>query len=120
MQVGQFRLNPRTGDYVDTTSELGVVRHELGHAIDHCLGYYSSSEEFKHQYLLDAGNVPPEYTGRLDYFLQKAGSGPSETFAELFCHYVGGETANRVESCELTHKYFPSADKAMINKLNSL
>ena len=120
VQIGQFRLDPRTGEYVDTTAELGVVRHELGHAVDHCLGYYSSSEEFKHPYLLDVGKVPAEYSGKLDYFLQKAGSGPSETFAELFCHYVGGETANRVETCELTHKYFPSADKAMQAKLNTL
>ncbi|MBU6454026.1 MAG: hypothetical protein KGS72_19760 [Cyanobacteria bacterium REEB67] len=115
--IGQYRLDSRTNEYVDTSEEIGVIRHEAGHAIDHCLGDYTESGDFKHAYLLDVAKVPDEYRQRLDYFLQKADSGPSETFAELFCFHMGGETANRVEICELAHKYFPLADKEVQKQL---
>lgn len=118
--MAQYRLDGRTGDYVDTSPEVGVVRHELGHALDHCLGDYTETDAFKHAYLLDAAKVPDEYQDKLHYFLQKADSGPSETFAELFCYRVGGETDNRQEKCELVHKYFPNARSEMVKMLSGL
>lgn len=118
--MAQYRLDGRTGEYVDTSPEVGVVRHELGHALDHCLGDYTETDAFKHAYLLDAAKVPDEYQEKLHYFLQKADSGPSETFAELFCYRVGGETDSRQEKCELVHKYFPNARAEMVKMLNGL
>lgn len=119
--VSQYRLNTRTGEYVDTTPEIGVVRHEMGHAIDYCMDSYTDSVEFKHAYLLDAAQVPVELQKRLDYFLQKASSGPSEAFAELFCYKMGGETDHyRIESCELVHKYFPLSIKELEKRLAKL
>jgi tetratricopeptide (TPR) repeat protein len=107
--VSQYRMDDKTGDYTDimNSDELGVVRHELGHALDHCLNNPSQSESFKHAYFLDAAAVPEEYRSRLAYFLQKSTGGPSETFAELCCYKFGGETGNRKESCDLVNQYFP-------------
>ena len=120
VQVGQFRMDARTGEYIDTTPEVGVVRHELGHALDHCLNGFTDTDEFRHPYLLDLAKVPPEHAAKLEYVMQKAGSGPSECFAELFCYNIGGETDNRQEFCDLTHKYFPGAEKAMLKKMGEL
>ena len=120
VQVGQYRLDARSGEYIDTSPEMGVVRHELGHALDHALDYFTNSEEFRHPYLLDLAKVPPEHAAKLEYMMQKAGSGPSECFAELFCYKLGGETDSRQEVCELTHKYFPGAEKAMLKKMGEL
>ncbi|MBS1953308.1 MAG: hypothetical protein JST89_03925 [Cyanobacteria bacterium SZAS-4] len=105
----------------DNGLELGVVRHEAGHAIDYCLGYITQSTEYKHAYYLDYGKVPDEHKKRLDYFLQKGNGGPSETFAELFCYRMGGETdTGRVEICELVHKDFPLCDAELGKSLTKL
>lgn len=105
--VSQYRNDSRTGDAIDTTGELGVLRHEFGHAIDHCINDYTQSTEFRHAHYLDAAKVPEEHRGTLDYFLQRDKGGPSETWAELYCYLQGGETDRRQEACELVHKYFP-------------
>jgi tetratricopeptide (TPR) repeat protein len=112
--VSQYKANQKTGDTVDNTPEIGVVRHETGHAIDYCMDKFTDSNEFKHAYYLDSAKVPEEQRKRLDYFLQKATGGPSETFAELFCYRMGGETDTpRMEVCDLVHKYFPLCDKEL-------
>ena len=106
---------------MDTTGELGVVRHETGHALDDCLGWFSNTEEFKHPYLLDLAQVPAEQSGKLHYFLQKAERGPTETFAELFCYKMGGQIdRGRKEVGELVHRYFPLSEKAMEKRLADL
>ena len=118
--VGQYRLDSHSGNDVDTTSEMGVVRHETGHALNTCLGKFSDSEDFKHAYLLDAAQVPDDQRGRLDYFLQRSAAGPSETMAELFCYMTGGNTGNRVETCELVHRYFPLTYQVLQKKIESM
>jgi len=119
--ISQYRNDSKTGEAIDTTKEIGVVRHETGHAIDHCLGNYTETAEFRHAHYLDAAKVPDEYRGRLDYFLQLASGGPSEAFAELFCYSQGGETdAHRMESCELVHKYFPLCEAELQKQLAKL
>ncbi|MBP9093923.1 hypothetical protein KBI23_23075 [bacterium] len=119
--MSQFRADSRSGEAVSTTEEIGVLRHETGHAVDYCLGQFSDSPEFKHAYALEAARVPDEHKQRLDYFLQKSSTGPSETFAELFCYSTGGETdAGRKESGELVHKYFPQCELLMTKRLAAL
>ena len=119
--ISQFRADSRTGEPVNTTDEIGVLRHETGHAVDYCLGQFSDTPEFKHAYALEAARVPDEHRQRLDYFLQKSSTGPCETFAELFCYSTGGETdAGRKESCELVHKYFPQCELLMTKRLAAL
>jgi hypothetical protein len=119
--ISQFRLDSQTNEYVDTTREIGVLRHELGQALDHCMGEFTQSADFKQAYYADAAAVPEEYKQKLNYFLQKSTSGPSETFAELFCFRSGGETdAPRKESCSLVHTYFPLCEKQMEKRLKQL
>lgn len=119
--VSQYKNDRKTGEAVDTSKEIGVVRHETGHALDHCLDDFTKTSEFRHAHYLDAAKVPDEYRSRLDYFLQLASGGPSETFAELFCYSQGGETdAHRQESCELVHKYFPLCEAEMRKQLAKL
>ena len=117
--VSQYKSNAQNSE--DNTQEIGVVRHEAGHAIDHCMDNFTQSEEYKHAYYLDCGRVPEEHRKRLDYFLQKATGGPSETFAELFCYRMGGETdRGRIEICELVHQDFPLCDKELEKQLATL
>lgn len=118
--MGQFRMDSKSGDYIDTSPEVGVVRHEIGHALDYVMGNFTEQDEFKHAYLLDAAKVPDELRTQLDYFLQKSDSGPQETFAELFCHLVGGETDSRQETCELVFKHFSTCAKIIQKKINSV
>jgi len=119
--ISSNRFDSKSGEYIDTTPELGVVRHEAGHAIDYLMNNFTETDEFKHAYLLDSAQVPDEFRKRLDYFLQKASSGPQETFAELFCYRLGGETdSHRKETCELVHKYFPLSEKELEKRLSKL
>src|SRR6185436_14721642 len=71
----------------DTVSTL---RHEIGHALDYCLGGYSTTTAFKHAHALDAGSMDEDAKPQLAYYLQKDISGPIETFAELVCAKLGG------------------------------
>jgi tetratricopeptide (TPR) repeat protein len=118
--VSQYRNDPRTGEVIETSREIGVVRHEFGHAIDHCLNDFTESAEFKHAHYLDAAKVPDEYRAKLDYYLQRDRGGPSETFAELYCYSQGGETDKRQEACELVKKYFLLCDAEMQKQLAKL
>jgi hypothetical protein len=118
--VSQYRYDGRTGDYAENTNDLGVVRHELGHAVDYCLEYVSTTEDFKHAYYLDAAKVPEESRTKLDYFLQRGTAGPSEVFAELCCYMFGGETGGRKESCELVRKYFQLSESELEKRLKEL
>ncbi|HNH73600.1 MAG TPA: hypothetical protein PLF23_07505 [Candidatus Obscuribacter sp.] len=119
--IAQYKLNSSTGEYVTTETEIGVVRHETGHAIDHCLNGFSTRESFRHAYYLDEARVPDELRSRMAYYLQKSTSGPSEVFAELICSRLGGETDNyRKESGDLVYKHFPLCRKEMENLLAEL
>ncbi|MCA9802743.1 MAG: hypothetical protein KC777_12300 [Cyanobacteria bacterium HKST-UBA02] len=109
--VSQYRLDD-SGNPINTDSEIGVVRHEVGHALDYCLGSVSETEKFKHAYLLDAAKVPGDLRGRLDYYLQKSDAGPSEVFAELFNARFGGYTdRGRAGSSALVDSNFPLCKK---------
>ncbi len=90
---------------------IGTLRHELGHAIDRYSGSISMTEEYKHQYFLDLGTMDEGTQQRLNYYVQKADRGPSETFAELMCDKYGGRPGNNsrtelvASSFKLTKKY---------------
>jgi hypothetical protein len=73
---------------------MGTLRHELGHAVDRCLGLVSKKEEYRHIYLLDIGTIDDDIKSRLGYYLQKDRVGPSETFAEIMCNKYGGRPAS--------------------------
>lgn len=119
--ISQYRLNSSTGNYDTTDTEVGSVRHEVGHAIDYCLGYVSQKEKFRHAYRLEAAQVPRQHRGRLSYYLQSGRGGPSETFAELCCAKFGGETDEwSKKNCELISKYFKNSKKILEGYLDSI
>lgn len=118
--VSSYRIDRQTGEPKETTDEVGVIRHEVGHALDHCLDI-SDSEEFKHAYRLEAARVPEEMRKRLDYYLQSGDGGPSETFAELFNDKFGGYTdRGRGDVASQVKTYFPNCKKILEQKLKSL
>lgn len=119
--ISEYHADQRTDEYVRCTNEIGVVRHETGHALDRYSGNLTEAEEFKHAYFLDAAKVPEELKGKLAYFLQPGDAGPAETFAELFCHKAGGETdKGRMQACDLVHQYFPLCNQVLGKVMNDL
>lgn len=117
--ISQYVINQNTGDYQDASDQVGAIRHEVGHALDHCLDI-SDSEQWKHMHRLEAANIPPEMRKRLDYYL-KPESGTSETFAELFNEKFGGYTdRGRGDVSALVKAYFPNCNKMMEKKLKEL
>jgi hypothetical protein len=68
----------------------GVIRHEIGHAIDEAgrRRYVSSSRRYLKAYREDVAGLS-DHAG-LGYFLQSGTAGPEETFAEMFAQLAGG------------------------------
>jgi hypothetical protein len=57
--------------------------HEIGHAIDCCLGWYSMKDDYRHAYYLDIARIPAETAGRLAYYMQKSDAGQVESCGEI-------------------------------------
>jgi hypothetical protein len=118
--VSQYVTSRTTGETEDASDAVGVIRHEVGHAFDHCLDI-SDSEEFKHTYRLEAARVPAELHKKFDYYLQSGDGGPSETFAELFNAKFGGYTDRaRGDIATQVKAHFPNCNKIMETKLREL
>lgn len=78
-------------EYVKNERYAGVLRHEMGHAVDWYYGRLSTTEELKHSYLLELARVDVDAREReIAYYAQKSDAGRSECFAELFGAMVGG------------------------------
>lgn len=82
-QNGQWRKSNRTTD---------VTRHEVGHAVDAALNYYSAHPDFGKVYQSDKAAVPTIDQKTLEYFLQPGTIGAEETFAEGIADLEGGAT----------------------------
>jgi hypothetical protein len=114
--VSQYVLSRTTGEFEDASDEVGAIRHEVGHALDHCMDV-TDSEEWKHAHRLEAARVPAELRRKLDYYLQPE-SGASETFAELFNEKFGGYTdRGRDNISALVKAHFPNCNKIMERKV---
>lgn len=81
----------------------GTFLHEVGHALDSCLDWYSTSNDFRHNYYLDIAHVPDNVAPKLSYYLQKSHAGQIESCAELTSLLLGNE---RDHAAEL-RQYFP-------------
>jgi len=72
---------------VEAPIPLGKVSetfyHEIGHAIDGCLGCCSASAEYRHAYYLDLARMPADAAGRLSYYIQKSLPGQQESCGEI-------------------------------------
>lgn len=61
-----------------------VLWHELGHAIDHSLGWYSHTSAFEGAYNDDVSNLNNQQKEQHTYFLQPELAGKEEVFAEIY------------------------------------
>jgi tetratricopeptide (TPR) repeat protein len=93
-----------------------VVRHELGHALDAYLGWYSREDAFKKPFLQDKLKLSDKQKQKFAYGLQFGDQGPAETFAELFNNLCGGACTSRTK---YLYAAFPQCYAALKNTLTS-
>lgn len=121
--AGQRR---RVRAFVRSSRATGVLRHEVGHALDRLPGggFVSRSPEFLEAYRLDRQGIAgmeSSAKSALSYYLQKGSAGPSEAFAEGFSRAFGGQGSGW-QSRELWARAFPRVNayiEAFINGLPS-
>ncbi len=71
----------------------GVLRHEIGHAVDQAMsapGFCSSSGAFRRAYQADVRKLSNSDAAALRYYLQRSAAGRQEAFAEAFGILLGG------------------------------
>jgi hypothetical protein len=69
----------------------GVLRHELGHALDHCLGNMSQTRRMRSAYARGAEFAADlDAAGELGYYLHEGVEGRREAFAEAVAVALGG------------------------------
>lgn len=120
------RLKDRHGNIIDSNRGDGVLRHEVGHAVDEALGHYANSSDFQIAYQADKANIEANFTAnekqRLEYFLQEtngnATAGRSEAFAEVFGIIHGGGSS--YHNIGLIKRAFPHTWKVIENRLAEL
>lgn len=82
------------GEVVFSSRVSGVVRHELGHAVDMALAdharFRSSERDFLAAYHRDIQELSAAQRADMDYYLQNGAAGRQETFAEAFAILLGG------------------------------
>lgn len=116
--------NRNDGKIMETQRAEGVMRHEVGHAVDGALGDFSTSKKFGDAYSEDIAaidkNMSAAEKAQLEYFLQagNGNAGQSEAFAELFGILQGGGCAKWNE--KLIKKAFPKTIAAIEKRLQEL
>ncbi len=112
-------------DLEKASDPIGILRHEVGHAIDKFLGDLSNKTEFRTAYEQDLHRLDDFVKPRLHYYIQTEGNGPAETFAELAAAKYGGKSQsgkrkNRSATiANLVYDNFPTANKVLESKLAS-
>src|SRR6202035_1338371 len=116
----EARVDPTVNELVRSTREQGVARHEIGHAVDHSMGDFSTSTDFQQAYQQDLAQIPANMQARLDYYIQTARpfAGASEAFADLFAALHGG--ACNASDTALILKFFPRTAEAIKDGLAKL
>lgn len=110
----------RVDDGKDVKNERaeGVFKHEVGHAVDHAMGNFSQTDEFKEAYDKDVANLSAADKAKLAYLLQPGNAGKSETFAEVF-GAINGSSANPSETAD-TLRQFPNVAKLLQRKVAAM
>lgn len=93
----------------------GVLRHEVGHAIDQALKDFSQSPEFKAAYDKDVEKLSPFDRAKQQYLLQTGEAGTQETFADVY-GAINGASANPHQTQEILKK-FPAVAELIKKRL---
>ncbi|MDQ2084524.1 phage minor head protein [Xanthobacteraceae bacterium Astr-EGSB] len=88
----------RTGRWQATDRTIGVINHEIGHALDRAVGDASHGEAFGLAYHTDLISQAAGVAAVDRYFLQAGVAGRQETFAEIFAQLQGRGTASKIPS----------------------
>jgi hypothetical protein len=102
----------------------GVLRHEVGHAIDQIIAdkrqgdYFCDSPAFQIAFERDLRTISADDRKVLQYHLQNGHAGRSETFADVFALQIGGP-CNEEDRDPLT-RAFPEVGKLVGTKLKEL
>ncbi|MBS1998099.1 MAG: hypothetical protein JSS86_17370 [Cyanobacteria bacterium SZAS LIN-2] len=96
------------------SSIANTFHHEVGHALDSCLGNFSASEDYRHPYYLDVARIPADGAGSVSYYTQKSLAGQQESCAEITANVLGHGGVN----APALRAYFPQSMLAIRKKLN--
>lgn len=113
------KLRTRSGQVRKSERIEGVLRHEIGHALDDSLleeGSFSASEEFLRAYRKDKKRMTGEVRRNFAYFLQAGIAGPREAFAEVFAVSQGGGASSNVDGIKEAFAESLSVIREMIRR----
>lgn len=80
----------RVGDIAfDSESVTNVLKHELGHALDDCMGVFTKSDEMLAVYNRDLSAMSDDLKNRLWYYTKPGWVGAREAYAETFAGILG-------------------------------
>ncbi len=121
--IGARRLQAGPGGrsvWVDNDRAGGVVRHEVGHALNVALGggrgqLFSNSAEFQADYDRDLRDMTQAHRQQLAYLLQPGAGGRDETFAEVTASLFGGST--NASQNEAIRQAFPNVANLLYRPL---
>ncbi|MDZ4832748.1 MAG: LysM peptidoglycan-binding domain-containing protein [Candidatus Melainabacteria bacterium] len=110
----------RVDDGKDVKNERseGVMKHEIGHAVDHAMGNFSQNPEFQKEYDKDVAALSPADRRAVQYLLQPGNAGKSETFAEVF-GALNGSSANPSQTRDILRQ-FPNVAALMQRKFAAM
>lgn len=96
-----------------------VVRHEVGHVMDHAFGQISHNQEFVDAYQKDLAGMPQAVRAKVAYQTQDGWKGPEEMFAELFGIILrrDDKVLKDFEGHWLLHYYMRRTEQVIIDKL---
>lgn len=104
----------RVGDIAfDSESVTNVLKHELGHALDDCMGTFTKGDEMLGVYNRDLSSMSDELKNRLWYYTKPGWTGAREAFAETFAGILGAQG----KDTEQVRNGFPLLREWVRNKL---
>lgn len=113
--IAETREN-RAGKTVPNDRVEGVVKHEVGHALDASLGDFSQKPEFAEAHRKDTANLNPSDKNLFNYLVGSPdGDGKKEAFADVW-GALNGASANPEDSKKVLEK-FPNSAKLIKEKL---
>lgn len=104
----KYRGSNELGEARSSRDIVNCLYHELGHAVDDCLGRYSNDPALKAQFQLDLNDTPASVSGLISYFLV-----PSEGCAEIVSGLLGSD-ADTAANCR---EAFPRTKRWLRAKL---